>query len=249
MIQGIYSATSGMVNSEIMLEVITNNLANVSTTGYKRDDLSFSGMLNPLPSANVSALHLVSQSANLDGTTAKFVTDFTQGELQRTDNPLDLALDGEGFLVIQHAKGIRYARGGSFSRDNAGQLVTADGYPVLGTNGTIQIQSGQVDIDGAGQVTVNGIPVDKLRLVDFQDKKGLIKDGENTFVITDTNSTEEPAACEARQGFLELSNVSPVHEMVKMIECMRVYESYQKTVQSIHETLKKANEELGKISV
>ena len=136
MIQGIYSATSGMVNSEIMLEVITNNLANVSTSGYKRDDLSFSGMLNPLPSTDISVLHLVTQPVNLDGTTAKFITDFTQGELQRTDNPLDLALDGDGFFVIQHAKGVRYARGGSFSRDNAGQCA--------GSRGVIRLRPGYV---------------------------------------------------------------------------------------------------------
>ncbi len=247
MIQGIYSATAGMINQQLNLEVITNNLANASTSGYKRDDLSFSGMINPLPTPyNSSAL-------NLDVVSARFVTDFAQGAMRRTDNPLDLALDGDGFFVVQHAGGIRYTRSGNFSLNSAGLLVTSDGYPVLGNNGPIQIAGGgaaeQPEIDSAGQIIIGGTPVAKLKLVAFQDTSALVKDGSNTFKVKGNNVMQIPATAEVRQGYLETSNVSPVHEMVKMIESMRIYESYQRTAQLINETLEKANNELGKISV
>lgn len=256
MVEGIYSATAGMINQQTMLEVITNNLANVSTSGYKRDELSFSGMLNALPLAYNSVAQ-ASMPVDLDTVSARFVTDYTQGGLQRTDNPLDLALDGRGFFVIQHANGIRYTRSGNFSLDSSGQLVTADGYPVLGVNGIMQIRgSGEqtlmsvaLEIDSIGQVIVDGTPVAKLRLANFQDMSGLIKAGNNTFVAANATAVEVVAAAEVRQGFLESSNVNAVHEMVKMIEAMRVYESYQKTIQMINGTLEKANTELGKISV
>jgi len=254
MVEGIYSAAAGMINQQTMLEVITNNLANVSTSGYKRDELSFSGTLNTLPKAQPEAYAVKSSVYSLDTVSARFATDYTQGGLQRTDNPLDLALDGDGFFAIQYANGIRYTRSGNFSLDSSGQLATADGYPVLGVNGIIQIRGKSprtrgVEIDSIGQVIVDGTRVAKLRLAHFQDTSGLIKAGDNTFIAANATAVELPAAAEVRQGFLESSNVNVVYEMAKMIEAMRVYESYQKTIQLINQTLEKANNQLGKISV
>lgn len=256
MIQGIYSSTAGMINQQIMLEVITNNLANVNTSGYKRDEISFSGMLNVLSTSksrfpvSASANAVNPEFAGLDTVSAKFTTDFAQGSIRRTDNPLDLALDGSGFFVIQHANGTRYTRSGNFSLDSTGRLVTVDGYPVMGINGVVQIQGDQVEIDSAGQVITDGMPVAKLKLVDFQGTNGLVKAGNNTFMIANAILAEEMhATAQVKQGFLELSNVNAVYEMAKMIEAMRVYESYQKTIQLISETLEKASDELGKISV
>jgi len=250
-----------------MLEVITNNLANVNTSGYKRDELSFSGMLNALsaskflaPPAYASVNAVNPGTVELDTVSAKFATDFAQGSIQRTDNPLDLALDGSGFFVVQHANGIRYTRSGNFSLDSTGRLVTADGYPVMGINGLVQIQGDRIEIDSTGQVIADGMLVAKLKLVDFQDTNGLIKAGNNTFMIADAAfsgrrvqgsqmAAEMPATAQVKQGFLELSNVNAVYEMAKMIEAMRVYESYQKTIHLISESLEKASDELGKISV
>jgi len=245
-IQATYSAVAGMVNQQIMMEVITNNLANVSTSGYKRDELSFSGMLNPLPAPEVPTTNNI---ADLDTVFAKFATDYTQGNMQRTDNPLDLALEGDGFFVVQHANEIRYTRSGNFSLNGLGQLVTADGYPVLGVNGVIQIQGDQVDVDDAGQIMVDGNPVAQLRLTSFQYPDELMKAGNNTFVTKNAGVTEMPSTARVEQGFIEMSNVNPIYEMVKMVEAMRIYESYQKTAQLVNETLEKANSELGKISV
>lgn len=247
MIEATYSAVAGMVNQQILLEVITNNLANVSTSGYKRDELSFSGMLNPLPQTEEEIINY--NIVNLDTVTAKFATDYSQGNMQRTDNALDLALEGDGFFAIQHADGVRYTRSGNFSLNGSGQLVTADGYPVLGENGVIQIQGGQISVDDEGQIMVDGNPVAKLRLASFQSPDELLKAGNNTFVIKEAGITETPSTAEVRQGFIELSNVNPIYEMAKMIEAMRIYESYQKTAQLVNETLEKANNELGKISI
>lgn len=246
MIQATYSAVAGMVNQQIMMEVITNNLANVSTSGYKRDELSFSGMLNPLPAPEVPTANGVEA---LDTVSARFATDYTQGSMQRTDNPLDLALEGNGFFVVQHANEIRYTRSGNFSLNGLGQLVTMGGYPVLGVNGVIQIQGNQVEIDNTGQIMVDGNPVAQLRLASFQNSDELMKAGNNTFVTKNAGATEMQSTARVEQGFIEMSNVNPIYEMIKMVEAMRIYESYQKTAMLVNETLEKANNELGKISV
>jgi flagellar basal-body rod protein FlgF len=241
MIPGLYSAVAGMMNQQTMLGVISNNLANVNTVGYKRNDLNFSGVFNPLPDVNGTY-----NSLNLDDVSAKFITDFSEGEIRQTDNPLDLSLDGNGFFVIQKQNGVIYTRSGNFTIDNSGQLVTMDGFPVLGTNGVIQIQGGSPKIDSAGQITVNDNPIAKLRIASFQDSNQLTKAGYNTY--TSNNQTELTGSTEVRQGCLEMSNANAIHEMVKMIETMRIYESYQKTIQLFNETLEKANSELGKVN-
>jgi flagellar basal-body rod protein FlgF len=241
MIPGLYSAVAGMMNQQTMLEVISNNLANVNTLGYKRNDLNFSGVFNPLPDANGTY-----SSLNLDDVSAKFITDFSEGEIRQTDNPLDLSLDGNSFFVIQQQNGVAYTRSGNFTIDNSGRLVTMDGFPVLGTNGVIQIQGGKPEIDSTGQITVNGNPIAKLRIASFQNPDQLTKAGYNTF--TSNNQKELTGSASVRQGSLEMSNANAIHEMVKMIETMRIYESYQKTIQLFNETLEKSNSELGKVN-
>ncbi len=241
MIPGLYTATAGMINQQIMMEVITNNLANVNTVGYKRDDLSFSGMLNNLMDPNYPYY-----KQSLDTVSERFITDFSGGIIKPTDNPLDLAIDGDGFFVIQHDNGIRYTRSGNFSINNSRQLVTIDGYPVLGNNGIIQVGNGKLEIDGQGRVIVDGVLIDKLRIVDFPKPYHLVKGGYNTFI--DPASQPIQSSAVIKQGYVELSNANPIYEMVKMIETMRVYESYQKTIQLFNETLEKSNTELGKVN-
>ncbi|HGJ65608.1 TPA: flagellar basal-body rod protein FlgF [bacterium] len=241
MIPGLYTAVSGMMNQQTMLEVITNNLANVNTVGYKKNELDFSGTFNPLPEQDGTYSTL-----NLDSVSARFITDFSEGEIRQTNSTLDLALSGDGFFVIQHPEGIRYTRSGNFTLDNSGRLVTVDGYAVFGSNGAIQIQGENIEIDSKGYVIVDGNQIDKIRIVDFAKPYELTKTGHNTF--NNTNQTILSSNAIVRQGYLEMSNANPIHEMVKMIETMRIYESYQKTIQLFNETLEKSNNELGKIS-
>jgi flagellar basal-body rod protein FlgF len=241
MIPGLYTTVAGMMNQQTMLEVITNNLANVNTVGFKRDDLNFSGTFNLLPDQTGSYTLL-----NLDNVSSKFLTDFSSGDMKPTDNKLDLALNGDGFFVIQNKNGTRYTRSGNFTLNNNGQLVTSDGSIVMGTNGAIQIQGGVPEIDNSGQVIVNGTAIAKLKIVDFQKPYQMEKAGYNAFA--NSNQTEQNSSAQVKQGYLEMSNANPIHEMVKMIETMRIYESYQKTIQLFNDTLEKANGELGKIS-
>lgn len=241
MIEAIYSATEGMTNQQTVLEVVTNNLANVNTYGYKRDDLSFSDTLNVLGVPEMDSTY------SPDSDPVKFNTDLSQGHIQSTSNPLDLALDGDGFFVIQYDDGIRYTRSGNFSLNSSGQLVTIDGYPVLGANGLIQVQGSQVEIDSTGQIIVDGSLIEKLRLANFQDNSALIKAGHNTFIKTDASITEFAASAGVMQGFLEASNVNAVHEMARMIEAMRMYEAYQKSLLLLNETLEQASNELGTV--
>jgi flagellar basal-body rod protein FlgF len=241
MLEAIYSATEGMTNQQTVLEVVTNNLANVNTYGYKSDDLSFSDTLSALGVPEMDSTY------SPDSDPVKFSTDLSQGHTQSTGNPLDLALDGDGFFVIQYDDGIRYTRSGNFSLNSSGQLVTIDGYPVLGTNGPIQIQGSRVEIDSAGQVIVDGVLIGILRLASFQDNSALIKAGHNTFTKTDASITESAADADVMQGFLESSNVNAVHEMARMIEAMRMYEAYQKSLLLISETLEQASNELGTV--
>ncbi|MBM3283509.1 flagellar basal-body rod protein FlgF [Candidatus Gottesmanbacteria bacterium] len=247
MIQAIYSATAGMINQQTIVEVVTNNLANSSTYGYKSDELSFGRILGTLtPTKSGGAIYSIN---NIDNIVIKYGTDFNQGGMQRTDNVLDLALDGDGFFAIQYPDGIRYTRSGNFSKNQDGQLVTSDGYPVLGINGPIQLQGAQVKVDGKGQVIVDEIVIDKLKIVAFQDKKEIIKGGYNTFKTANPDITEMPSNANVMQGFLELSNVNVVYEMAKMIEAMRTYEAYQRTIQLINDITKEANNELGTMNI
>ena len=247
MIQAIYSATAGMINQQNVIEVVTNNLANSGTYGYKSDELSFGKILGSLiPTESGGAIYSIN---NINSTEIKYATNFSQGGMQRTDNVFDLALDGNGFFAIQYPDGMRYTRSGNFSINQNGQMVTADGFPVLGVNGIIQAQGKKVEIDSNGQIIVDGSIADKLKIVDFQNKKELIKSGYNTFATANPNITGTPSDAKVMQGFLELSNVSPVFEMVKMIEAMRTYEAYQRTIQVINDVTKQAHDELGATNI
>lgn len=242
MIPGLYTAIAGMMNQQTMMEVIANNLANAGTTGYKRDELSFGGVLNDLMGPVDPYNRLT-----LDEFTAQFTTDFSLGPIRYTGKALDLAIDGDGFFVIQHPGGIRYTRDGNLLTNDNGLLVTAEGYPVLGQQGTITLPSTQdVYVDNEGQITINGRVIDKIMIVDFPKPYQLIKGGNNTFI----NQGQAPfdSSARIRQGYLEMSNANPVYEMVKMIEAMRVYEAYQKTIQLFNDTLEQTNSQLGKIS-
>ncbi len=152
------------------------------------------------------------------------------------------------FFVIQYDRGLRYTRSGNFSINSSGQLVTIDGYPVLGNNGTIQVGNGKLEIDKQGNVIVNGVLVDKLRIVDFPKPYQLIKGGYNTFVNPSNQPTQNSSAM-IKQGYIELSNANPIYEMVKMIETMRHFmRLIKKRFNYSMKTLEKSNTELGKVS-
>ncbi len=248
MLKGLYTAASGMLAQTAKMDIITNNLANASSTGYKRDiasfDLSLAAFKQP------PGVQLVSEVLNNSPVLSmRYNIDFSAGSLQQTDNPLDIALEGSGFFVVQTPNGTKYTRNGNFSRNSQGQLITYNGFLVLGkTGGPISVNGEKIEINTLGEVFVDGQQVDTLRIADFSQLNVLKKEGNALFAITDPTVQENPATgVQVRQGFLENSNVSPVVLMAELIETMRGYETYQKVIQLFDDTLGQMNNKIGQV--
>ncbi len=234
----IYAATSGAEVQRIRVAMLSNNLANINTTGYKSDDAIFrigDGEKKPDASGDEdAAAHPELLRLPIIPLTAR--TDFTQGPLEPTGNPLDLAIQGKGFFSIQTDDGIRYTRNGSFTINTDGILTTQDGQTVMGEGGPITIEGGEVLVDGTGNVVVDDQITDKIRIVEISDRSALRKEGASLFVLDETQASEEPVAdADLHQGFLEGSNANAVKIMTDLIEAMRGYESYQKVIRTLDE--------------
>jgi len=229
MSSGFYTTYLGMQARQDAMDVLANNLANVSTTGFKGDSAFFRAYQNALdddPTDNTN----IDRSTNLENTK----TDFSPGSMHNTGRELDAAIDGEGFFVVQTSAGERYTRDGSFTLNSNGQLVTHDGFTVTGRSGPITLPPGVVSIDPAGNISVDGASVDTLKVVKFAQPATLAKEGRNLFRQTDPKGAaltiENP---NIQQGALEGSNVNAIHEMVTMMKYMREFESLQKMLTSM----------------
>jgi flagellar basal-body rod protein FlgF len=241
---GMYAALSGNIASQQRLEVLTNNLANVNTAGFKRDRMMFESVMAAVKNTSPAAGILTEAPVM---STVSFATDYTAGPVKQTGNNLDIALDGEGFFVVNTPQGRAYTRQGNFHLDG-GKMVTADGSEVLGNGGPITINGGKVEIDGKGGVFVDGNRVAALEIVDFPKPYPLRKAGSALFVPDGSGGAEQPVRnMTVRQGFLEESNVNPILEMAQLIETSRYYESCVKAVRSYDEMAAKAANELGKL--
>jgi len=211
------------------LDVIANNVANINTTGFKSDGPLFEEYI--AQTARENNFRLVDRSV-------RFVQDrgiwhdMSSGPIQQTSNPLDLAIDGEGFLAVQSPAGERYTRNGALQINAAGQLVTSEGMPVLGDNGPITLQPGDrnIMISKDGRVSVNEGASNstesqrgKIRLVRFARPQDLIKEGSSTFRAPEGLAATPVAQPKLQQGALEKSNVSGVVEMTRLIDITRTY--------------------------
>ncbi|TKW74605.1 MAG: flagellar basal-body rod protein FlgF, partial [Bradyrhizobium icense] len=220
---------SRQVTLERQMDVIANNVANVTTNGFKADRSLFQEYLMPTAREdNFAAGRDRRLSHVMDRATYK---DFGQGSLDQTKNPLDVAINGDGMFVVQTPAGERYTRDGSFQIDNQGQLVNASGYPVLGNNGPIRFQQTdkQIQIASDGNITVlegtNRIDSvrAKLRIVNFTQPQRLKKEGSNLFSAGEGNEAQADTKSTVAQGFIERSNVNSVLEMTRLIEVNRMY--------------------------
>lgn len=267
MLRGIYTGASGMKAQMHRMDALSNNLANVDVNGYKRDtsiQKSFPELLLrrtnddgvyrfPLGSIDIAP---VAGKLGTGVEQNEVFTVFSQGALKQTENPFDIALEGEGFIAIQTPMGERYTRNGSFVLGKEGYLLTKEGYPVLGENGPIQIKKHNFVIDQKGKIFQNsrfaGMPedlvsleenewediefVDTLKTVTFKRVRYLDKQGSSLWKTSEHSGEALPIPEEkaptVRQGFLEGSNVNPVTEMVRMIEVNRAYEANQKSIQT-----------------
>jgi flagellar basal-body rod protein FlgF len=234
---GMYAALSGNLTAMRRLEVLSNNLANASTPGFKADQLHFESVLAGVK--NPSQEPVLSNE--------RFSTDFTSGTLQKSDNTLDLALDGDGFFVVNTPQGPAYTRQGNFHRGTGGRLVNADGYELQGQNGPITVAGSRVEIGEGGVVTVDGAASGTLARVDFPKPYALTKSGGGLFVPADPQVAPVPSNTQVRQGYLETSNVKVIVEMARMIETSRYFESCAKAVKSYDDMAAKAANEVGKV--
>jgi flagellar basal-body rod protein FlgF len=244
---------SRQVTLERQMDVIANNVANVNTNGFKADRSLFQEYLMPTAREdNFAAGRDRRISHVLDRATFH---DFAQGSPDATKNPLDVAISGDGMFVVQTPAGERYTRDGSFQLDNQGQLVTANGYPVLGNNGPIRFQQTdkQINISADGTVTVlegtnrlDSIRA-KLRLVNFTQPQRLVKEGSNLYSLGEGNAAQPDTKSTVAQGFIERSNVNAIHEMSRMIEINRTYSQIASMLQQQHDLHKTAIDKLADV--
>lgn len=247
MIRSLWIARTGLDAQQTQLDVIANNLSNVSTNGFKRARAVFEDLLYQnlrQPGAQSSQQTQIPSGLQL-GTGARPVSTariFTQGNLQKTDNALDVAINGNGFFQVLLPDGTTgYTRDGSFQKDNQGQIVTSNGYPVS-PNITIPADALSVTVgtDGTISVTQPGVAaatqIGALQLATFVNPGGLLSVGQNLFLETASSGTPTPntpgtnGAGAVNQGYVETSNVNVAEELVTMIQTQRAYELNSKVV-------------------
>lgn len=266
MVKGLYTAYTGMIEEQRRMDVMTNNLANSNTTGYKKEgtvNQSFDDQL-AIKIKDTSEIMPAKRlgDVNLGVKVGETYRDYTQGSFYVTDNTYDVALDGNGFFAVEFRSkngqtSIKYTRDGNFTVDRNGYLMTKDGDYVLNANGAANSAGGQanyvrvdpnqeVRIEADGSVFQDDVQVGRIGVVDFADYNYLEKYGENLY---DVAAGGQLIVSNARveQGCLEMSNVNIVSEMVSMITITRAYEANQKIITTIDDTLDKAVNTVGQV--
>lgn len=248
MIRGIYTSGLGMTRETKRLDIVSNNLANASTTAFKSDGAVCGTFKKTLNDVIVSGSRI--DVANYTPDVVNTYTNFTQGSLYSTGNATDLAIsnDNNAFFTVEDNNGNRfYTRDGAFVIDKDNFLVTAQGYKVLGTDGYINIEDNEFGISVSGQVSNNSNEIlGNLLITSFENPETLNKIGNNLIEASNESVTRDFEG-EVQQSYLEMSNVNTVSEMVNMIAISRAYEANQKVLQSQDEILGKAVSDVGRV--
>ncbi len=259
MVKGLYTAYTGMINQQNRMDVLTNNLANSATNGFKKEgstSQSFDEQLAiKIKDSSAYRMPRVIGDVSLGVKIGECYTDYGQGAFRVTDNIYDMAIDGDGFFAISYTNkagetSVKYTRDGAFTVNREGYLMTKDGDFVLnqaaaqagnpGQAGFIQVDPNlPLVVDENGDLYQNNMLVAQIGVVDFADYNFLEKYGENMYDLVEGGQAQESTA-RVTQGTLEMSNVNVVSEMVEMISISRAYETNQKIIQSIDSTLEKA---------
>jgi flagellar basal body rod protein FlgG len=226
-LNGMNSAAAALRYWERKQDVVANNLANVSTDGFKAQHVfgTLIGGMSPL---------------------AQATSDLSTGNLNDTGNPTDLAIRGDGFLVVKAENGERYLRGGSMRIDEKHRLVNADGLPLLGEKGPIKLGAGPFTIGKDGEVTQNGSVVDKLRMEMAPKGAELQREGDALWVPPATRSVMKPETRDLRQGVLEESNVNSITSMIDMVAIQRSFAAVQKSIQELDRSNQTVTTEIAK---
>lgn len=236
MIKGIYTAGRSLDHRMKNIDVISNNLANLGTTGYKRE-VPFTEILNQYGDVSV-----------------RKVTSQVQGDVLQTSNPLDLAISGNGFFTVKGEDGqLELTRDGRFKLSDEGFLINSNGQKVIGQNGEISIDDSLLEKDPAinitktGEIKIGERTIDSLLIVNVENSEDLIRGGGSNFLLNDTEyKTAEEGSFQVSQGFLEESNTNPILEMESMISINKEYETAQKVIAALDTSLGQANE-IGKV--
>lgn len=258
MLKGLYTAYTGMINEQHRMDTMTNNLANASTVGFKKEG-STSQSFDDILTVKIKDQSVGLQNVQRIGTNNPGVkigenyTDYTQGSFRVTDNTYDLALGGEGFFAIEYTNkagetSTMYTRAGQFTLNRDGYLVNENGDYVLGTqNQRIRLNTLQdSEISSNGTITQNGVEVARIQVTDFEDYNYLEKFAETYYRPVEGARTIQTSAT-VNSGYLEMSNVQVVSEMVNLIAITRAYESNQKIIQTYDDTLDVAVNQLGRV--
>ena len=260
--EGLIIAASGGVKQQLKMDVLANNMANLNNAGFKSEGLVFREIFPPfVEDSNADASKNALLPPNDSNENVAYVavdtlyTDHSQGIFHKTDNPLDLALEGDGFFEVETPQGIRYTRNGNFRLDTGKYVVTQDGNFLLDTNKQkikIEDNSATIDIGPDGTISMgNGFGnqvAGTLNLVKFEDARVLAKEGNGLYKIMDNKIKPLPADnIKVAQGVLERSNVNSIEEMTNMITAIRAFEAYQKVIQTIDEADDQAVNSIGRV--
>jgi flagellar basal-body rod protein FlgG len=279
MSKGFWPAVSGSIAQSERLDTIANNLANSDTTGFKKDQVAFRSVMSSAVAAAQKEdiprkLYTDKDFHRLDGKDSAFVavegtfTDFAQGRAKVTGGPLDVALEGNGFLEVLGPQGVRYTRQGSLRINNEGGLVTMEGFPVLSAGGqdapegttvpreelmarAIRLdpaRGGKLNITTEGRIYQGGQEAAQLSVVEFVDAKMLSKEGSSLFRNeVPANRSQDPSATMVRQGMLETSNVNAIAEMTELLKATRLFEANEKIVRTYGDLESRSVNDLGKL--
>ncbi len=277
MSKGIWPAVSGSIAQSQRLDVVANNLANVNTSGFKRNEAAFREVMSNAEKAAQESdiprqLYTEKDIHPLDGRDKSYVvldgvyTDFSQGKIKSTGSPLDLAVEGKGFIEVLTPQGLRYTRQGVLQLDTSGSLVTTEGYKVMNRSADDpgaepsqeelearsivldEVRAGRVSITETGEIYQGKELVGEISVVEFVSPKLLAKEGNSLYKNElGANLQRETVGSKVRQGMLETSNVNPVSELTNMLQATRIFEANQKMVKAYGELEAKAVSELGKL--
>jgi len=234
--RSIFVALSGLKAGIERLNVGSNNLANTNTSGFKKFRPLF---VVASPGGPGTRAFVAPKSPALDP---------SAGSMTMSKRPLDLAIEGKGFFVVDTPRGVRYTRQGDFKIDKKGRLSTQGGFPLEGQGGPIRLTSSDVEIDASGSITEKGANVGRIKVVRFGDSGKLVYEGGVYKAGTGTKpSSVTGDKTKVLQGFIEGSNVNPIKAMVNMMENLRSYQTQIKLIQAIDDMTRKSIEEVGKV--
>ncbi len=262
MINGLYSASSGMFTQQTRLDVIASNIANASVPGFKGERIAFASFPDrkrieaERPGADPKEIGPLGGGAMID----EITTNFEPGQTVWTGQDTDLMLFGEGFFHVETPIGERLTRNGAFLRDSEGILRNSDGNPLLGMNGTIRVPETKFDVNADGEIyvqresatpdgrrTTQPVKIDQLKLTTVPNPRTLERQGNSLYYQTSPEEQPvEKGTTRVGQGYLEMSNVQAIEESVQLIDTFRAYEAAQRLVLAMDSTLDQAINQVGR---